>query len=370
MGKAIENRIYKFDNIKFLCILFVVLGNLVEYRTEQGITFFNSTFLFVCTFVLPLFIFLSGLFTKKQEKESQFNITRFTYLIILGFLMKGLRCVVEYISKHEDIYSGLIGTSRNEWFLFVLAFCFLIAYWVRNVKPYISIPISIVLGCLIGFVNFDTYPLTLNSADFFYLQRLFTFLPFFLAGYYLTPEKVLKFISNNVIRVISIIIFISFFIICFRFGDFIYPLRSLFSGANSYKDCSIPNCSIYHRLFAYLVSTINIIAIISMIPNVKVPILTNMGKNTLCVYFFNSIVFGILVDLGMIGFFESFGDPTWKILLYLLSIVLTLILSIDIFSLPFKWLYMLIKKIHPTILYVGCIAIFIACTIIEYIYKI
>lgn len=61
MSKNVAQRIYKFDNIKFLAILLVVLGHFADGYTNDS-NMFDSWFVFVYSFHAPLFIFLCGLF--------------------------------------------------------------------------------------------------------------------------------------------------------------------------------------------------------------------------------------------------------------------------------------------------------------------
>ena len=56
-----QKRIYLFDNIKFLLILLVVIGHLIEHspmlKTQDC---FRGIFLYIYAFHMPLFIFISG----------------------------------------------------------------------------------------------------------------------------------------------------------------------------------------------------------------------------------------------------------------------------------------------------------------------
>lgn len=385
MLQAKKERVYKFDNIKFLAILLVVIGHCIEcYTSYDNPSSFNSIFVFIYSFHMPLLIFISGLFTKRQTKGDKFNIKKFSYLIIVGFLLKFCKMIVQIINIIYAAYKngepitlklfnrgtldvGLLGSNSIEWYLFVVALCVLIAYLVKDIHPAITIPVSITLGCLIGKLNFISYPSTLYNPNFMYLQRLFVFLPFFLAGYYLTPEKVMDIVSNKLIKVISIVFLIGFFIFCFRFQDIIYPFRSVFSGMNSYARTTVEGCNIQHRLLTYAISTILVVGIISVIPNVKIPMISKMGSNTIGVYFFHNLIINLLGGFGFFTFLETltFGDVGWKILVYVFAIGLTLLLSLDIFSLPFKKINLLVKKIPDKALYIGNVIVFLIVVLIS-----
>ena len=63
MEKTTEKRIFLFDNVKFLLIVLVVTGHFL-LRYVDNYCHYRSLFLFIYSFHMPLFIFISGLFHK------------------------------------------------------------------------------------------------------------------------------------------------------------------------------------------------------------------------------------------------------------------------------------------------------------------
>lgn len=58
-----DNRIYLFDNIKFLAIVLVVIGHAINFLTSsKGNMLEKSLYITIYSVHMPLFIFLSGLF--------------------------------------------------------------------------------------------------------------------------------------------------------------------------------------------------------------------------------------------------------------------------------------------------------------------
>ena len=66
MNNSIKERIYKFDNIKLLTIMLVVVGHVIEPYVDKS-DMFKSLFIFIYSFHMPLFIFISGLFQKRYQ---------------------------------------------------------------------------------------------------------------------------------------------------------------------------------------------------------------------------------------------------------------------------------------------------------------
>ena len=198
------------------------------------------------------------------------------------------------------------------------------------------IPATIVLGVAAGF-----FPL----GDSFYLMRYFVFLPFYAAGYYLTPAKVRRFSHRTQVNLAGVAFLVIYFILCFRMRDTIYPLRMLFTGRNPYSIVPIEGCTFYHRLLCYGISAVMIISVIAIIPNRKVPLLTHMGRNTLSVLFWHYPIVLLLWHFGGFDFLLSLGDPLWKFSVLTVAVLTALLLSFDIFSWPLRKLQVLIDKI-------------------------
>lgn len=367
MSSNLKERIYKFDNIKFVAILLVVIGHAIEIvaRDRGESDMFLSLYTFIYTFHMPLFIFISGLFTKKFNKSDNPPINNFIFYIIIGFMLKFYRVIVNKFCAPDLVFIShkgsweFMGSSSIEWFMFVLAASSMLVYFIRNVKPYISIPLSIIAGCLIGLMD--------RNLDYLYIGRLLVYFPFFLAGYLITPKKLMEFTSKLYIRIPSIICLIVYFILCFRVGFSNYI--SLFTGRNSFAalEYLIPGCSIHHRLGAYVVSSIMVIGMISLIPNVKVPVISHMGKNTLGVYFWHIPIIRLAFHFRFYSFMRSLGDPVQSILILTFGVALTLILSLDIFSWPFKKIREYCSKLNTKTSYIVCNAIIIFSLVFYFI---
>lgn len=333
MTENLKPRIYKFDNVKLLAIVLVVIGQFAEGFTDNS-DMFRSWFVFVYSFHAPLFIFLSGLFTKQYEKGQKFNIQKFTFLIAVGYLLKLLIYGGKMLNG-ENPALDLFGGYTVEWFVFVLAMHNLTAYILKGLNRNAVLIGSLALALAAGF-----FPIS----DEGYLSRYFVFMPFFFAGYYLTPMTVRKFSHRTNVKFASIAFMFIYFVMCFRQREIIYPFRMLFTGRNPYATVPIEGCTFYHRLLCYGISAVLIIAVISCIPNRKIPILTRMGRNTLGAYFWHYPVILILKYFGFFVILKTLGDPMWKLAVLASAIVLALLLSADVFALPLKKLESLIKK--------------------------
>ena len=329
-------RIFKFDNVKLLVMILVVVGSFAEEFADES-DMFRSWFIFVNSFAAPLYIFLNGLFQKRFQKDYRPNLHKISYYLILGFILK----IAIYALRRfngEEIGLDLFGSAGIDWYFFIIVMYTVTLYLLKDVHPGIVIPATVVLGVAAGF-----FPL----GDSFYLMRYFVFLPFYAAGYYLTPAKVRRFSHQTKVKLVGVAFLVIYFVLCFRMRDTIYPLRMLFTGRNPYSIVPIEGCTFYHRLLCYGISAVMIIAVIAIIPNRKVPLLTHMGRNTLSVLFWHYPIVLLMWHFGAFDFLLTLGDPLWKFSVLTAAVLTALILSFDVFSWPLRKLQWLIDKIPP-----------------------
>ncbi len=72
-----NQRLYKFDNIRFLLMFLVILGHLLEViHSEVG----SQLYRVIYSFHMPLFIFVSGYFAKYDRRKILINFI-YPYLL-------------------------------------------------------------------------------------------------------------------------------------------------------------------------------------------------------------------------------------------------------------------------------------------------
>lgn len=169
-----KERDYLFDNIKLLLIFLVVFAHLAEPYVN-GSLWLKRIYLMIYTFHMPLFIFISGYFSKHDEdKKGKLICYYFLPYVILNTLFS-------YLQTQE---LGINITSPNWAFWYFLSLC-----WWKLLSPYMKelrhpIFVSLVVACLIGFIPSFQRQLSLS--------RTVVFFPFFLAGYFCPPSLVTK----------------------------------------------------------------------------------------------------------------------------------------------------------------------------------
>lgn len=317
-----KERVALWDNIKFILITLVVIGHLAdEFTNKSGV--YRSIFLFVYAFHMPLFIFVSGLFHNEKNivKKSIFYIS-------IGFLYKIVTVITDIFQGNKNISFSFLSDGGVSWFMFVLATYTVLLYIIRNENKKYILFSSIILALFIGYDS--------SIGDFLYLSRTIIFFPFYLLGTMIKSEDIINFKKKyKFIYIFSIFIFVLWLVLCFCKIDLLYKLRYLFTGRNAFYEPIIKYGPLA-RLFCYTVSTLLCISVIILTPSKQIKFITDMGKNSINVYFWHWKIYIILEKLFYISslfYFGVFGKITFLFIAVIISIILS---QLKIFDFPTK----------------------------------
>ena len=317
-----KERIVLWDNIKFILITLVVIGHLADEFTINS-NAYKSIFLFIYSFHMPAFIFISGLFHNEKN-----ILKKCIFYSSIGFLYKIISLVIDRLSGNINVTFSLLSDGGVSWFMFVLAIYTVITYLIRNEnKKYILVS-SIFLAC---FVGYDKY-----IGDFLYLSRSIVFFPFYLLGTMVKSEDIIKIKSKNkILFIFAILIVLIWGFLCFYKIDTLYILRYLFTGRNAFYEPILKYGAIA-RLFSYIISFLLLFSIIILVPSKNNKFISPMGENSIYVYFWHWKFYMLLEEIFVVSrlfYIGVFG----KILFLLIGVVISIILSQGgIFSFPIK----------------------------------
>lgn len=151
-------RLVVFDNLKFMLIALVVIGHFADCYTAQHASM-RALFLFIYSFHMPLFIFVSGLFVKEMGADARLNWNRIISFIALGFLMKAISAVLAFISSGWVPFS-LLSDGGPAWFMFAIAAYTAFAWILRGVRKDFVLVFSVALALLAGYDSSvgDSFP--------------------------------------------------------------------------------------------------------------------------------------------------------------------------------------------------------------------
>ena len=171
--------------------------------------------------------------------------------------------------------------------------------------------------------------------DFLYLSRIIIFFPFFLSGVLLQKVNIVDIKNKN-----SKYIFFAGLVVVIWLGlcvfelDIFYRLRYLFTGRNPFFP-QIMSYAPLARLASYMISFVMCFALIMLIPNRRIFLITDMGKNSINVYFWHMHIYYILNKVFNISNVFNYG-VSGKLAFLLMAVLLSIVLSHNIFNFPIK----------------------------------
>lgn len=202
--------------------------------------------------------------------------------------------------------------------------------------------------------------------DFLALDRVIAFAPFFFAGYFIGPERLMKFLGvqqesvaapkratsrrrspegtskradRGIVLLLTALSLLCFVLIGTQTFDRLLPYRNVVYGAWYYRFHPEQNPAAFPgalssqlwliRLAWFLVSGLMSFGLLALMPNRQIPLLTTTGQRTLQIYILHRPIRDLLLASGFItaaGPENSLHD----LLLIALSLLMTLVLSAGI----------------------------------------
>lgn len=270
-----KERDFLFDNIKGVLIFCVVYAHFLRATTFELETWGSAIYATFFCFIMQVFLFVSGYFSKKVEKCKETAIESFLFpYLILTVVMYFMRVL---IFGWDNSKLHFTEPSMALWYLLVL---FFYRYFIKDVAkiPFLF-PISVILSLFSGFVPFLNENLSLG--------RVFGFLPFFIGGYLCTSEHIEK------MRKIPKIVTIPLLMILPAFGGIIAYTGIGWNSILFKRPYASEGLSAIQGLLErgglMLIALAWIIVFIALIPRTKT-ILSSVGQGTMTVFVLHIII--------------------------------------------------------------------------------
>ena len=321
-----KQRFPKWDNLKCVLIVMVVLGHCIETFIDNSYMF-KRMWLMIYGIHMPLFIFVTGLFAKGAISNREKLKNKVYFFIKMYFIYKVLLMLVKLIMTGEGSFS-LLKESSIPWYMLAMVIYLIITYMARNIKPGYLLALSVILACVIGYDR--------DFGDFLVLARAINFYPFFLMGYYAKTDMKI-FESNAIKKVLSVLVLGAYGYIIWINVTKVYEFRPLLTGRNTYFSLEFPEYGILYRLAQYLIAIAVGLSIIYLVPN-KVNSFTFIGKKTLYIYVLHGVFINILRGLNWEEhLMDNLPSVIWKADVLLSVIVLVGLCCLPIFEKAFAF---------------------------------
>ncbi len=323
-----NNRISIWDNLKFILIFLVVLGHILEPLISDSINL-KRLYIFIYTFHMPAFIFISGLFSKKAVEEKNYKKI-FEFIIIYLFAAVIYYLCEIFVGGGNALRLDLFNIRAFPWYALSVASFYFITFLFKNVnKKYLFLS-SVIFSCIALYYK--------NLGSFLSLSRTIVFYPFFCAGYLLDASKIYKNLKSIKYKISSVLFFMILGIFVYVFAPYIPDIIKFLYGSYSYNNIEFVGCfgGVY-RLICYFISFCAIFFLISICPQNK-SIVSIWGKRTLNVYLLHYCFVAIIKKILVLGY--NIGDLFFIGYYFVipLSIFVTILFSLKVWVKPVDFL--------------------------------
>jgi fucose 4-O-acetylase-like acetyltransferase len=194
-----------FDNAKFFAILLVVAGHSIE--NLRDIRFAHALYLFVYTFHMPVFIVITGYFSRNFTFSGGKARKLLTNLGVPYIVFETAYSTYHWAVGHAKFEISLLDPYYLTWFLLALfAWRLSTPVWQQIRFP---IAVAVVISLLSGM---NQLPPTLE------MNRVFGLVPFYVLGLFLKPEH-FEFLKRRSVAVLGAAVLILGFAFTFLFVD-------------------------------------------------------------------------------------------------------------------------------------------------------
>lgn len=319
-----NERVAKWDNVKFILMIFVVVGHFAMEYARQLEDMWVLSFI-IYTFHMPAFVFVSGLFSKSTVNSEKFPLKRIIPFVEMYLFMKITIYVINALTGRNTAFH-LFREGGIPWYMLAVAIWYS-ATWVfkRFDKKYIF-AFAFAAGCLIGYDS--------KVSDFLSLSRVITFYPFFLAGYYMDANRLLEKVDKKKTRIFSAVLLVAFVALIIIFRDDLHVYGTFLTARRPFTKLEpVATYGGALRIGYYLITALVIFAFISVCPTGET-FFTKFGSRTLQVYALHRQILYLIVDTGFVSIIKSVGTG-WEWLFVSIGILLTFLLSTKYISKPF-----------------------------------
>lgn len=274
-----KERDYTFDNIKALLMFLVVevhliaaVGRVTDYTTDS----IDLFILFACAFHMPLFMFISGYFSKKLEKCQ----AKAENMLVAYFLVQ-IALAVYYITilrMPRDIID-IIAPGFSMWYLAVM----IIMKWLQ--PSIVKIPHLLWWLLLLNIVSCVAEPAGYAEKT---IVKVCGFAFFYMLGYYTSKEQIDKL--RKLPKILPVGVLVGSCALLFALTRGIKPqiislsvLRNLSLHNKYLADIGIGPAGLLWAVFVLVIALLMSASIIAITPNKKY-FFSYIGANTLPIY--------------------------------------------------------------------------------------
>lgn len=320
MNSQLKQRDYTWDVLKFFLIVTVILGHfLYDNMKDNAINCIVHNYIYL--FHMPLFVFISGFFSRKNKKEDclykMFQLLE-TYIVVQFFYVTSAYFLLHIPFSWRYFYTP----SYAAWYLLSLIIWRVLLQIApeKLLNSRLIVPICITVSLAAGFI-----PVGVELS----IQRTLAFSPFFFCGYYLKKRMGFGLASLKMKCFCVGVIFATFV------GSCIFLNRDVsfvvWCSSSYYSPHHSAWTLLLFRTFFLVIAAMMVFCILMVFPKQKNPsIWSRMGEDTLYYYVYHVLV----MRVGMVAirhFDLSLAFPAMLLYTILTVVLINFLVKISFF---------------------------------------
>ena len=290
-----------WDNYKGILIFLVVFGHFIyTYAAKHPDSLAHDLYIFIYSFHMPAFIFCSGYFSRSERSRGKESLAQLLiYYLVFNTIM------LVFMNLYRGNEYNFLKPYYSYWYILSLIAWRAAIGHLDKVK--LLVPLSLLVTLLMGFSKGFTLDLS--------VRRTIAFFPFFAAGYLVNKEKLERFLAGRkpihmalCAIPVAAVAAASFWAVN-HFG--INADATLMASYTS-------KITVFHRILMLAVSAAAIIGMLLVVPSRKLPLLSQIGKNSLLIYLAHRFV-------TLLYYFELFPADSYSTKYLLYAFIATII---------------------------------------------
>lgn len=229
-----QNRLRYIDIAKGFAIICVVIGHVLAYDVYGFTHVWNHSPLvkFICTFHMPLFLFLSGLVASTLDSYSNIakDLTKRFRLLIVPFFVIGS---IYSLAIYNDLSFINNDMKYGYWYLLVLFYCYIFNYLLinncilkKNAILYILLFCAMLL--LWKIISHISQYVPKEVASILSLNLWCMYFPYFLVGFFVKRFNLHSyFFNNSIVFILAAVVWSLNTIIIFPYSNYIVTLSAI-----------------------------------------------------------------------------------------------------------------------------------------------
>ena len=301
----------QIDSVKYCLIVLVIAGHVIEYSETTACII---VWKWIYIFHMPLFIFISGYFSRKKDKELWPSIWKLLEPLIV---FQSVAVITKLINGGETSFRDILTPWYVLWYLLSLIYWRLILQVIpegilRNAK--LILPTTFGISILAGFLPFGV---------FLSIQRTLSFMPFFFLGYYMKNKNI--FLPQRY-RPLCLLFLIIAFVVPLFCPQYLGNLRHA-DPYDNYYDA-------FKRLFAFCLSIPMSLAFLNVC--ISRPWFARQGQLTMQYYLYHSIII-VCGTTPFLILVHKFGITSLLLIAIIYSIAITIVIGVLSYIPIFKY---------------------------------